>query len=73
MRYSIPWSGMLPVAGISLLMAATRPGLEWYERKFVTEGKPARKAMDYFDKIMAERDVKITGSMYRQQSHPFPE
>lgn len=24
-------------------------------------------AMDYFDNIMAERDEKLTGNMYRQQ------
>jgi hypothetical protein len=31
-------------------------------------------AMDYFDDIMAERDVKLTGHMYRQQVgvHDFP-
>jgi hypothetical protein len=23
--------------------------------------------MDYFDHVMAERDIKITGNMYRQQ------
>ena len=82
-KYTMPWGALLPVFGMTLLCMSMKPMVDWYQR-FDTEGKvrtifqsmtdfqPKRRAMDYFDYIMAERDETITGSMYRQQSHPFP-
>ncbi|KAI3629888.1 hypothetical protein MIR68_011323 [Amoeboaphelidium protococcarum] len=66
-RYQVPWSSLLPIAGITGLCVATGSMLDWYYRSFETQGLPRRRAMDYFDYVMEERDEKITGSMYRQQ------
>ena len=69
--YTVPWSAMLPIFGITVLTIAGERMLNWHMKTFQTEGKPVRFAMDYWDNIMKERDEKLTGSMYRQQTHPF--
>jgi hypothetical protein len=66
-KYTVPWSSLSIVAAMSGLVMTMGGLIDWHYRIFITEGKPRRMAMDYFDNVLAERDVKITGSIYRQQ------
>ena len=38
-KYSIPWSGMMPVAGMTILVALMGPALKMYDEYFITGGK----------------------------------
>ncbi len=37
--YTIPWSGMLPVAGMTVLVMSMSYMIDWHYRTFRTEGK----------------------------------
>ena len=54
MRYQIPWSAMMPVAGMTLLVMSMDSLLAWHERTFVTGGK-VRWFLLFFVVFLLER------------------
>ncbi|KAI3657734.1 hypothetical protein MP638_003989 [Amoeboaphelidium occidentale] len=53
--YIIPWSSMLPIAGITAAVMCMRPIADYLKRE---DGREKKKALDYFDYLMKERDIK---------------
>ncbi|KAJ5202746.1 hypothetical protein N7449_004825 [Penicillium cf. viridicatum] len=64
----VPFEALLPYGIIMTMFGVTGYGLH-YVKRFANDGKKARWNRDLWDRVMMERDQRITGSFRGQSSN----
>ncbi|OQE43178.1 hypothetical protein PENCOP_c003G04040 [Penicillium coprophilum] len=64
----VPFEALLPYGIIMGMFGVTGYGLH-YVKRFANDGKKARWNRDLWDRVMMERDQRITGSFRGQSSN----
>ncbi|CEJ62334.1 hypothetical protein PMG11_10836 [Penicillium brasilianum] len=64
----VPFEALLPYAIITGMFGVTGAGL-YVVKRFANEGKKPRWNRDLWDRVMMERDLRITGTMRGQSSN----
>ncbi|CRL29689.1 hypothetical protein LT330_001457 [Penicillium expansum] len=64
----VPFEALLPYGIIMTMFGVTGYGLH-YVKRFANDGKKARWNQDLWDRVMMERDQRITGSFRGQSSN----
>ncbi|KAF7719999.1 Uncharacterized protein PECH_008133 [Penicillium ucsense] len=65
----VPFEALLPYAIITGMFGVTGAGL-YVVKRFANDGKKPRWNRDLWDRVMMERDLRITGSLRGQSSNP---
>ncbi|KAF4771257.1 hypothetical protein HAV15_012545 [Penicillium sp. str.  len=64
----VPFEALLPYGIIMTMFGVSGYGLH-YVKRFANDGKKARWNQDLWDRVMMERDQRITGSFRGQSSN----
>ncbi|QQK45770.1 hypothetical protein Pdw03_0668 [Penicillium digitatum] len=64
----VPFEALIPYGIIMTMFGVTGYGIH-YAKRFVNDGKKARWNSDLWDRVMMERDLRITGSLRGQSSN----
>ncbi|RPB23279.1 hypothetical protein L211DRAFT_787121 [Terfezia boudieri ATCC MYA-4762] len=65
----VPFEALIPYGIMLVMFGATGAGMSAF-RNYNNEGKRARRSLDTWDRVLMERDARLTGSLRGQRDDP---
>ncbi|UZJ51571.1 hypothetical protein CBS101457_000891 [Exobasidium rhododendri] len=66
----VPWEAFIPMGLVVVMFGVTGTGFN-VAKRMTNDGKPLRYDVDNWDRLMMQRDERLTGSFRGQATNPI--